>query len=86
MRINSFNRPDVNPYNRQLSKAEQQPKQDRVDQVDISDTAKKMHKASRIETERKARVEQLRIQVQNDDYKIEPKKIAEEIIQFYRKK
>lgn len=86
VKINPFNRPELNPYQQQPKKAGQELRKNAADQVEISATAKELQKTSNMEAERKARVEQLKMQVQNGDYNIHPKAVAQGIAEFFAKK
>jgi negative regulator of flagellin synthesis FlgM len=83
MRINPYSRPDINPYQNQPKQPGQQMPKQASDQVEISAAAKQLQKTDPFETERKARVEQLKMQVQSGEYKVSPKAVAKGIANFY---
>ncbi|HEY4554463.1 MAG TPA: flagellar biosynthesis anti-sigma factor FlgM [Bacillaceae bacterium] len=83
MKVNPFKPTDMNPYNRNVNKTGQQPKAARADKVEISSAAKEMQQISHVEKERRARVDELKQQVQSGQYKMDPKEIAKSIAKFY---
>ncbi|RWR13590.1 flagellar biosynthesis anti-sigma factor FlgM [Siminovitchia fortis] len=85
MKINSFNRPDTNPYSKQINHVEKQTRTERMDadQIQISKEAKELQQSSRFDAERKARVEQLKNQIEQGNYKVDPKKVAYSMAKYY---
>ncbi len=85
MKINSFNRPETNPYSKQINHIEQKPRTERIeaDQIEISNQAKELQQSSRYDAERKAHIEQLKSQIQQGEYKVDPKKVAYSIAKYY---
>lgn len=85
MEINGVGSVRVNPYNLQANK------QDHVkylyksnrDKLEISSEAKEMQQGSTIPAERQAKVEELKLQVENGTYSLNPKATAKGIIDFY---
>ena len=84
MKINPFKPADMNPYKRQVEKAENLPKTERTDKVEISAEAKEMQQVSPLVQEREARVAELKAQVQSGQYKVDPQDVAKALIKFYR--
>ncbi|KYD09164.1 flagellar biosynthesis anti-sigma factor FlgM [Heyndrickxia sporothermodurans] len=85
MKINNIGNHGINPYKKQMNKMEQVNKSGKqVDKVEISGAAKEMQQLSSIEKERQAKVEQLKKQVENGQYKIDPEKISTSIMKYYR--
>lgn len=58
----------------------------KADKVEISSTAKEMQQLSQVSVERKQKVDELKIQVENGTYKLDSKETAKSIINFYRNK
>lgn len=87
MKINNFGSSGVNPYNRQFNKLENTVKSNNkaADKIEISSTAKEMQHISQYAANRQAKVEELKIEVENGNYKINPKEIAKSMIHFYKK-
>jgi negative regulator of flagellin synthesis FlgM len=85
MKINPFNNPRVNPYQRNADKVNQlKESQKPLDKVEISSQAKGMQEISKISKERQARVEELKVQVENGTYKVDSKEIAKNMLKFYK--
>ena len=87
MKINNFRPSGVNPYSNQQNKMDQlgKLKHKKTDVVEISREAKEMQSISSIEKERQTKVEELKAQVGNGTYKLQPNEIAKSIIDYYRK-
>ena len=87
MKINNFRPSGVNPYNNQQNKMDQlgKLKQKKTDVVEISREAKEMQSISSIEKERQTKVEELKAQVQDGTYNLQPNQIAKSMIDYYRK-
>ena len=60
-------------------------KQKKTDVVEISSEAKEMQSISSIEKERQTKVEELKAQVENGTYNLQPNQIAKSMIDYYRK-
>lgn len=87
VKINNFRPSGVNPYQNQQNKIDhlEKSKQKKTDIVEISSEAKEMQSISSIEKERQKKVEELKAQVENKTYSIQPNEIAKSMINFYRK-
>ena len=87
MKINNFRPSGVNPYSNQQNKMDQlgKLKQKKTDVVEISREAKEMQSISSIEKERQTKVEELKAQVQDGTYNLQPNQIAKSMIDYYRK-
>ena len=85
MKINPFKPTEMNPYNRQVNKTGQKPNVKQTDKVEISSAAKEMQQTPEIVKERMARIEELKIQVQNGQYQVDPKTVAKGIAKFYQR-
>lgn len=85
MKINSFNRPDTNPYSKQINHVEKPTRTERIeaDQIEISKQAKELQQTSKYDAERAARIEQLKNQIEQGTYKVDPKKVAYSIAKYY---
>lgn len=89
MKINQFGSSNqVNPYQRQANKAHsiEQSLKKTADKLEISSAAKEMQQMSQSTPARQARVDELKIQVENGTYKINPQDIAKSIVNFYNNK
>lgn len=85
MKINSFNRPDTNPYSKQINHVEKQTRTERIeaDQIQISKEAKELQQTSKYDAERSARIEQLKNQIEQGNYQVDSKKVAYSIAKYY---
>lgn len=88
MKINNIGPSGINPYKRQMNKLDEaaSTKAKKADKVEISSTAKEMQQLSQVSVQRQQKVEELKIQVENGTYKLDPKETAKSIINFYQKK
>jgi negative regulator of flagellin synthesis FlgM len=85
MKINPLNNSRINPYQRNADKVNQlKNSQKPLDKVEISSQAKDMQEISKISKERQARVEELKVQVENGTYKVDSKEIAKNMLKFYK--
>ncbi|MGE6611842.1 flagellar biosynthesis anti-sigma factor FlgM [Peribacillus sp. NPDC076916] len=87
MKINNVGMTGVNPYKLQANKTGniQESKAKSSDKVEISSAAKEMQQSSPILAARQAKVEELKIQVEKGNYKLNAKATAKGLIDFYRK-
>ncbi|OIK11432.1 flagellar biosynthesis anti-sigma factor FlgM [Bacillus sp. MUM 13] len=87
MKINqTFGASGVNPYNRQANKIDQtKPAVKLSDKVEISSTAKELQQTSQIPAQRQAKVEELKLQVQNGTYKLNAQETAKSILNHFKK-
>ncbi|RFU68303.1 flagellar biosynthesis anti-sigma factor FlgM [Peribacillus saganii] len=88
MKINNFGPSGINPYKRELNKIEnvKGTAKSASDKIEISSTAKEMQQSSQIPAQRQAKVDELRMQVENGTYKLNPRDTAKSIVDFYFKK
>ena len=86
MKINNVGVNAVNPYKRQAQKldATEQTKKQSTDQLQISSVAKELQSSS-YATERSERVQQLKVEIESGNYKVDAKKVAADLLSFYRK-
>jgi negative regulator of flagellin synthesis FlgM len=87
MKINPLGSQGINPYKRQMNKLDQANKtaSKAADKVEISSAAKELQQESQITNERDAKINELKIQVENGTYKVDPKTVAKSIVNFYKK-
>lgn len=86
MKINNLGLSGINPYKKQINKLDNAEKTTRttVDKVEISATAKGMQQISSYASQRQEKIEALKIQVENGNYKVDAKEIAQSVINFYK--
>lgn len=83
MKINPIGTQGVNPYKRQMNKLDQvKSVNQQKDKVEISTTAKEMQQVA---DQRQAKVEELKGQVENGTYTVDPKEVAKSMVRFYSK-
>ncbi|RFU63952.1 flagellar biosynthesis anti-sigma factor FlgM [Peribacillus glennii] len=84
MKINNIGSSGVNPYNRQYNKIDKTKGSGmKADKLEISTQAKDLQHSSQIPEQRQARVEELKVQIENGTYKVDPRATAKSIIDFY---
>ncbi|TFB24382.1 flagellar biosynthesis anti-sigma factor FlgM [Filobacillus milosensis] len=84
MKINPLNNTNLNPYKKNIQKQQDvknagQPQ----DKLEISNQAKQLQGNNSIVEARQEKVDELKKQVQNGDYQVDPKKTAEKMIDFW---
>lgn len=85
MKINGTGLNNVNPYN-QTKRTAQANKvgQSFADKLEISSAAKEMKVATEYTDARAERVQKLKAQIQSGEYKVDAKKVAEDMLKYYR--
>ncbi|PLS17867.1 flagellar biosynthesis anti-sigma factor FlgM [Bacillus sp. M6-12] len=83
MKINNFNRVNLNPYIKQAEKLEKAEKAGRKDKVEISPEAKELQQVSQIELERQEKVKKISEQIKAGEYEIKPEEIARKLYDFW---
>jgi len=88
VKINNLGPSGINPYKRQMNNMDNAQKAVKAgsDKVEISTTAKEMQKLSQPSTTRQEKIEQLKLQVENGTYKVNPQQVAQSMIDFYTNK
>ena len=82
MKITPIHMNSVNPYNKQQRKMNATvSKSTYADKIEISTTAKEM---STISAERSQKIQKLKEQIQTGEYKVDARKVAEDILKYYR--
>lgn len=87
MKINNIGPSGMNPYKRQIAKQENANRHVNLgtDKVEISATAKEMQQISQYSAARQEKVEQIKVKVENGNYKLNPQDIAKSIANYYKK-
>ncbi|MFC7373033.1 flagellar biosynthesis anti-sigma factor FlgM [Fictibacillus iocasae] len=88
MKINNFNSVNHhNPYKKQQNEpAEQSKKPMQKDEINISSEAKNLQSALKSEAERKAKIDEIKKQIENGTYNVKPEKTAKSFLDFWFKK
>ncbi len=82
MKITPIQVNSVNPYNKQQRKINATSTASTyADKIEISTTAKEM---SSINTERAQKIQKLKEQIQTGEYKVDARKVAEDMLKYYR--
>lgn len=85
MKINGIGLNNVNPYNQTKRTAEvNKTSQSFADKLEISSAAKEMKVATEYADARAERVQKLKAQIQSGEYKVDAKKVAEDMLKYYR--
>lgn len=87
MKITSFGMNSINPYNKQQKslKAAESKAAVNADKIEISTAAKEMSASSTYNSERSQKVQQLKEQIQSGNYQVNAQKVAEDMLNYYRK-
>lgn len=86
MKINSTGIDRISYYQNQIKKVStQKPNTQKEDKLEISSQAKDLQIASKFNTEREERVQQLKKQVEEGSYKVNPSIVAEKMLQYFNK-
>ncbi|MBB4823620.1 negative regulator of flagellin synthesis FlgM [Sporosarcina luteola] len=87
MKINKFNIPPVNPYRANQVKADQAKEKasTQMDKIEISSKAKQLSEVTPFEAKRNERIQQLKAQIESGEYKVEPEKLASDLIKYFQK-
>lgn len=87
MKINNINVPAVNPYKANEMKIEKAASKAPIqtDKLEISSEAKKLSEIQSYAVERSERVEQIKAQIEAGTYKVDPEKLAVDLIDYYNK-
>ncbi|MFC2947263.1 flagellar biosynthesis anti-sigma factor FlgM [Virgibacillus sediminis] len=84
MKINGTNQVNLNPYKQQLQNQAQAKKAgNKQDQVEISEQAKHMQQTEKPDPERAARVQEIKDAVDKGNYKVNPEKTAQKMLDFW---
>ena len=86
MKIQKFNLPAINPYKTNQLKAEQSEQKAtmKTDKLEISSEAKQLSEMSSFTVERNERVQQLKAQVQEGTYKVNPDQLATNLVKYFK--
>ncbi|MDN4606789.1 flagellar biosynthesis anti-sigma factor FlgM [Sporosarcina highlanderae] len=87
MKINKVNITPVNPYRTNQMKVEKAKEnlQIKTDKIEISAEAKQLSETSPVTIERNERVQSLKAQIESGNYKVDPEKLAKNLLNYYQK-
>ncbi|MGB2872600.1 flagellar biosynthesis anti-sigma factor FlgM [Psychrobacillus psychrotolerans] len=86
MKINNVGLNQINPYQRNQQQTEKalQTTKTAADQLEISSAAKSMQTKSSVEVEQAERVAAIKADIDAGTYKVDAKKLASNILDYYR--
>lgn len=85
MKINSFGVHAINSYNNQARPVkETKSTASFADKIEISSAAKEMQGTTTYASDRADRVQKLKADIQSGDYKVDARKVAEDMLKYYR--
>ncbi|KGR80619.1 flagellar biosynthesis anti-sigma factor FlgM [Ureibacillus manganicus] len=86
MKITSYGVNNINPYNKQQQKIKSASANTPfADKIEISSAAKEMQVNSTVNTERAEKVSAIKQQIESGEYKVDARKVAEDLLKYYRK-
>lgn len=87
MKINQVNQYGVNPYQKAVNKADTSMKPSQLaDKVEISSQAKEMQNISSVTVERQAKIDEIKMQIENGTYQMNVNETAKSVFNFYSQK
>lgn len=87
MKINGPNQTNFNPYKNQLQKqADYKNEANKKDQIEISSQAKQLQENEKPNVQRASYVQEIKNAVESGEYKVNPERTAEKMIDFWSKK
>lgn len=85
MKITSYGINAVNAYKNQVRNVKSDTnKTSFADKIEISKAAQEMQGVSTYSTERADRVQQLKKDIESGEYKVDARKVAEDMLKYYR--
>ena len=85
MKINGIGLNNINPYTQTKRTAQvNKTGQSFADKLEISPAAKEMKVATEFTDARAERVQKLKAQIQSGEYQVDAKKVAEDMLKYYR--
>lgn len=85
MKINNIGPSGINPYKNQAKQTIKASNHAKADQIEISNKALEMQERSKFTEARQEKVASLKIAVENGTYQVDPKTVAKNMINFYKK-
>lgn len=85
MKITNYGVNAVNAYKKQVSNVKSaENKSSFADKIEISKAAQNMQGISTYSSERAERVQQLKAEIDSGEYKVNSRKVAEDMLKYYR--
>lgn len=85
MKINNIGPSGINPYKNQSKQTIKASNHSKADQIEISNKALELQERSKFVEARQEKVASLKIAVENGTYQVDPKTVAKNMIDFYKK-
>lgn len=85
MKINNVGPSGINPYKNQAKLTIKASTHTKADQIEISNKALELQERSKFAEARQEKVASLKIAVENGTYQVDPKTVAKNMIDFYKK-
>lgn len=86
VKITSIGVNGINPYNKQTVNVKpKEAKTNVADKIEISTTAKALSTSLNYSTDRAQKVQKLKEEIQSGEYKVDAHKVAEDLLNYYRK-
>jgi negative regulator of flagellin synthesis FlgM len=85
MKINNIGPSGINPYKNQAKQTIKASNQAKADQIEISNKAMELQERSKFAEARQEKVASLKIAIENGTYQVDPKTVAKNMIDFYKK-
>ncbi|MGJ9457629.1 flagellar biosynthesis anti-sigma factor FlgM [Oceanobacillus sp. CF4.6] len=86
MKINGTNHTNFNPYKQQIQKQTEVKKAIQTkDQIEISSQAKQLQETDKTSEKRAAYVQEIQQAVNSGEYKVNPEKAAQKMLEFWSK-
>lgn len=73
----------MNPYKKQIEKMDKLQKTAGTDKIQISTEALELQKGNRIETDRQAKVDELKSKIESGEYQVNPREVAKKMYEFW---
>ncbi|ARI76519.1 flagellar biosynthesis anti-sigma factor FlgM [Halobacillus mangrovi] len=87
MKINGPNHSQFNHYQKQMNKhIDAKPLTEQQDKIEISQHAKQMQQAEKLDPARQKRVDQIKHELNTGNYQVDPKATAKKMINFWSNK
>ena len=86
MRINQISQYGIQQYQKSINKPDEGMKATQTDKVEISRQAMELQSSPAAQAERQARIDEIKIQIENGTYQVNTKATAEGLLNFYSKK
>lgn len=86
VKITSIGVNGINPYNKQqVNIKPKETKPNVTDKIEISTTAKELSTSLNYSTDRAQKIQKLKEEIQSGEYKVDTHKVAEDLLNYYRK-